>query len=193
MLKTLINPYFLTGTGAMVLFGVGVYEHARRQTESTGFHKKDPDPTLRKIEKDVLIPKYMRDRMRDVECKVETDAFNDCCVAQNKAGHSLMAFRACKKESDIMMECMNSKFLDEDYYKLCKALYLHDKALFEKCKVKRRSRQKIKEMVRENEPIEDILEEDQVLYYKAVKEQFAKNGDLDAYDEILLQQKTSTT
>jgi len=39
----------------------------------TGFHARDPDPTLRKTEKDILIPKIMRDRSRLVVCKAEVD------------------------------------------------------------------------------------------------------------------------
>ncbi|KAJ8959191.1 hypothetical protein NQ318_022453 [Aromia moschata] len=59
-------------------------EILRRQCTSGPHGLGDPDDlSLRKVEKDVLIPKKMRDIARTQKCVQEVAEFSECCKRTN--------------------------------------------------------------------------------------------------------------
>lgn len=187
MATILKSPYVLGGLGAFALFGATIYQYSSVRMKKTGFHHRDPDPSLRIVEKDVLIPKYMKDSARQDKCKAQVELFNDCVRnTEPNTWARLMTFRTCKQASDVMMECMNNFFIDENFYKENKARYLRDKALFHACRVLRKDRLLIKDSIVKGTEPDFQMKEDGAKYYKAVMERFQKTGDVDSYDEELL-------
>lgn len=184
MLNHLLKPpYVLIGTGSMILFGAGIYEYSIRYSNVTGFHIKDSDPNLRKVEKDVLIPKIMRDLSRTKECAEQVNGFNKC-VKQFKPGtfKSYMTFKYCKDENLKMMDCMNEKFTDYEFYLKCKEIYLKDKKFFEFTKVSLKDRVALKEYIVNGQEPEFVLKGDLLNYYNSVKESYENTNDIDSYD-----------
>ena len=171
----------------MILFGAAVHEYSIRYSNDTGFHVRDNDPRLRKVEKDILIPKIMRDLSRTEYCVNEVKAFNDCCL-QFETGSlkSYMTYKYCKNENEAMMECMNKMFLDLDFYFKCKEIYLQDKKLYEATNVEKKNRKLIKEKIVNGEQLDVGMEEDIKTYFDAVKKAYESSEDINAYDDTLL-------
>lgn len=51
---------------------------------------------------------------------------------------------------------------------------------------------RLKDIVKNKLPLETDMDTDQETYYHACKEQFAKTGNIDGYDEILAQRNSSS-
>ncbi|XP_078044790.1 COX assembly mitochondrial protein homolog [Augochlora pura] len=104
---------------------------------SKGPHKLgDPDDTsLRKVEKEVLIPQIMRERARVEKCKEEVAEFTKCCAASNV----LMVFK-CKDENSILKSCLTKWFSDEKFREECTQQYLNDRKRYRTTGVPNKSR-----------------------------------------------------
>ncbi|XP_060084906.1 COX assembly mitochondrial protein homolog [Ylistrum balloti] len=64
----------------------------------------DPDDlSLRKVEKEVLIPMVMRDKAWMEKCRPEVIAFEKCA----KAEEFMMMFR-CREKNDTMQKCVKA-------------------------------------------------------------------------------------
>ena len=187
MSKLLSNHRLLIGAGSMILFGAAVYEHSIRQTKNSGFHIKDDDPTLRKVEKDVVIPKIMKDRARLVDCVEEVKVFNKCVSKYKKSYEKYLTFIYCKPESNAMLKCMNDLFVDYDYYLKCKDIFLKEKKLYELTKLDKKDRNTLKNYVLAGEKPKLELNDYSARYYDNVKVAFAKANDIDKYDDSLLE------
>ena len=188
MFRKLNTPVVLIGAGSMALFGAAIYEYSLKQTHSTGFHLKDTDPSLRRVEKDVVIPKMMKKLAKQEECVSEIEHFNQCCKKYKpKTLDSFLTFRRCKEESQVMMECLNNKFVDFDYYLKCKKIYMKDKKLFVLTKVGKKEREMIKDSVKEGKKPAGEYTEDLENYYNNVKSSFELTKDIDAYDCKILE------
>ena len=180
-------PYLLISAGSTILFGAGLYEYSKRYSIKTGFQVKDPDPSLRKVEKDVLIPKIMRDLSRTEDCAASVKDFNEC-VRQFEPGSwkSYLTFKYCKTENAKMLECMNKKFTDYNFYLKCKKIYLDEKKLFDYTNVIKKDREVIKEFVKSGKAPEFTLKGDLLIYYNSVKGSFEKSNDIDSFDKEYL-------
>nr|XP_039262470.1 uncharacterized protein LOC120338517 [Styela clava] len=181
------NPYVLGGAGGIALLGATIHQYANYVSKNTGFHHKDPDPTLRIVEKDVLIPKYMTDTAQKVKCKTESIAFHNCVLkTEPNTWARFMTFKSCKREADAKMECMNKWFMDWDFYLENKKAYLAEKALFKYTKVCKKDRNLVKTSIIENSEMQGNLDENVQNYRKSVKDYYERTADLDIFDNLII-------
>ncbi|XP_011633850.1 COX assembly mitochondrial protein homolog [Pogonomyrmex barbatus] len=86
----------------------------------------DPnDKSLRKVEKDVLIPKLMRERTKSEKCVAEVKEFHNCCLDSG-----LLHVIKCRKENDRMKKCMERWYYDQGFIKECTEQYLEERSEF---------------------------------------------------------------
>ncbi|XP_076233212.1 COX assembly mitochondrial protein homolog [Calliopsis andreniformis] len=84
----------------------------------------DPnDKSLRKVEKEVLIPQKMRDKARTEKCSEVVKEFSDCC----KKNRYLMVIR-CRGENSSLRECLGYWFNNEKFKEECTQEYLHERS-----------------------------------------------------------------
>ncbi|KAM5313469.1 COX assembly mitochondrial protein homolog isoform 2-T2 [Glossophaga mutica] len=81
---------------------------------------------LRHVEKDVLIPKIMREKARE-RCSEQVQDFTKCC----KESGILMVVK-CRKENSALKECLTSYYNDPAFYEECKLEYLKEREEFRK-------------------------------------------------------------
>ncbi|KAL6435244.1 hypothetical protein ACFW04_005367 [Cataglyphis niger] len=96
----------------------------------------DPDDkSLRKVEKDVLIPKLLRDRTKTEKCIKEVKEFHDCCL-----NSGLLNVVKCRKENEIMKSCMEKWYYNQDFIKECTEQYLNERSEFRKTGIPKKRR-----------------------------------------------------
>ncbi|MBN3305499.1 COXM1 protein, partial [Amia calva] len=93
------------------------------------------EPFLRHVEKDVLIPKRMREKAKE-RCVEKVEAFNHCC----KESGFLMVLK-CREQNAALKECLTTYYKDPVFYEECKQEYLQEKAEFEKTGIPTKKRQ----------------------------------------------------
>ncbi|XP_061442402.1 COX assembly mitochondrial protein homolog isoform X2 [Rhineura floridana] len=76
------------------------------------------EPKLRHVEKDVLIPKLMREKAREL-CSDKVQAFTQCCQDSGV----LMVIK-CREENTALKECLTGYYSDPSFFEECKAEYL---------------------------------------------------------------------
>nr|XP_015091692.1 COX assembly mitochondrial protein homolog [Vicugna pacos] len=81
---------------------------------------------LRHVEKDVLIPKIMREKARE-RCSEQVQEFTKCC----KDSGVLMVVK-CQKENSALKECLTAYYNDPAFYEECKMEYLKEREEFRK-------------------------------------------------------------
>ncbi|KAM9075477.1 COX assembly mitochondrial protein homolog isoform 4-T4 [Megaptera novaeangliae] len=81
---------------------------------------------LRHVEKDVLIPKIMREKARE-RCSEQVEDFTKCC----KDSGILMVVK-CRKENSALKECLTAYYHDPTFYEECKMEYLKEREEFRK-------------------------------------------------------------
>ncbi|XP_046521729.1 COX assembly mitochondrial protein homolog isoform X1 [Equus quagga] len=81
---------------------------------------------LRHVEKDVLIPKIMREKARE-RCFEQVQDFTKCC----KDSGVLMVVK-CRKENSALKECLIAHYNDPAFYEECKMEYLKEREEFRK-------------------------------------------------------------
>lgn len=80
----------------------------------------DPDDrSLRKVEKEVLIPKIMRERAKTEKCVDLVKLFGACCEA---SGLSMVI--KCRKENSAMHDCYEKWYTNDSFVKECTEIYL---------------------------------------------------------------------
>ncbi|XP_031134213.1 COX assembly mitochondrial protein homolog isoform X1 [Sander lucioperca] len=89
---------------------------------------------LRHVEKDVLIPKMMREKAKE-RCAQKVEAFNHCC----KETGFLMVFK-CREENAALKECLTIHYKDPAFFELCKQEYIQEKLEFERTGVPTKNR-----------------------------------------------------
>ncbi|XP_033497648.1 COX assembly mitochondrial protein homolog [Epinephelus fuscoguttatus] len=89
---------------------------------------------LRHVEKDVLIPKLMREKAKEL-CAEKVEAFSHCC----KDAGFLMAFK-CREENAALKECLTIHYKDPGFYEQCKQEYIQEKLEFERTGVASKNR-----------------------------------------------------
>ncbi|EDW90239.1 COX assembly mitochondrial protein homolog [Drosophila yakuba] len=84
----------------------------------------DPNDTrLRKVEREVLIPKIMRDRAKSEFCSKEVADFQECCKAS-----SILMVATCRKQNSALKECLTQWYQNEAFKEECKQIYLQERA-----------------------------------------------------------------
>ncbi|XP_043920691.1 COX assembly mitochondrial protein homolog isoform X1 [Protopterus annectens] len=79
------------------------------------------EPHLRHVEKDVLIPKMMREKAKEL-CSDKVEAFTECC----KEGGFFMVFK-CRKENAALKDCLTGYYKDPAFFEECKEEYLRER------------------------------------------------------------------
>ncbi|MBN3325907.1 COXM1 protein, partial [Atractosteus spatula] len=92
------------------------------------------EPSLRHVEKDVLIPKMMREKAKEY-CSEKVDAFSQCC---RKSGF-LMVLK-CREENSALKECLTAYYKDPAFYEECKQEYLKEKEDFQRTGISAKNR-----------------------------------------------------
>ncbi|EDL09255.1 RIKEN cDNA 2010110K16, isoform CRA_b, partial [Mus musculus] len=89
---------------------------------------------LRHVEKDVLIPKIMREKARE-RCSEQVEDFTRCC----KDSGILMVLK-CRKENSALKDCLTAYYNDPAFYEECKLEYLKEREEFRKTGVPTKKR-----------------------------------------------------
>lgn len=98
----------------------------------------DPDDlTLRKVEKDIMIPMKMRDRAKVEKCTEEVKAFSDCC----KAAGVIMVV-TCKNENSVLKACLTKWYNDDNFKKQCTEEYLKERTEYRRTGIKKKDMKK---------------------------------------------------
>uniref|UniRef100_A0A8C8S5P3 COX assembly mitochondrial protein n=1 Tax=Pelusios castaneus TaxID=367368 RepID=A0A8C8S5P3_9SAUR len=84
------------------------------------------EPKLRHVEKDVVIPKMMREKAREL-CSDKVQAFTKCC---QETGFFMVV--KCRQENAALKECLTAYFNDPAFYEECKIEYLKQREDFAK-------------------------------------------------------------
>ncbi|RWS12031.1 COX assembly mitochondrial protein-like protein, partial [Dinothrombium tinctorium] len=114
----------------------------------------DPeDKSLRKVEKEVLIPKLIRDRVRQEHCAEYANGNIDCrfaiCNTFEKCGkdHGLLLTFKCRQENRAMVECMTKWYRDENLIKECTEEYLRMRSEYRRTGIGQKTKRKEREMI----------------------------------------------
>lgn len=98
----------------------------------------DPnDTTLRKVEKEILIPQKMRDRARDEKCNEFVANFGECCKKQG-----LMLPFLCRKENNALKACLKKWYEDPVFRQECTEQYLAERKKFRETGVRKKQMRK---------------------------------------------------
>ncbi|XP_026149161.1 COX assembly mitochondrial protein homolog isoform X2 [Mastacembelus armatus] len=89
---------------------------------------------LRHVEKEVLIPKLMRDKAKE-RCAEKVEAFNHCC----KESGFLMVVK-CQEENAALKECLTLHYKDPAFFEECKQEYIREKLEFERTGIPAKNR-----------------------------------------------------
>lgn len=117
----------------------------------------DPnDKSLRKLERDVVIPKKMRELIKTDKCAKEVKDFSKCCGKSE-----LFMVMKCRKENAVMRECYERWFFNEDFRKECTERYLEDRSEYRRTGIsakerKRRQREETLKTFREQQQHQQI-------------------------------------
>lgn len=76
---------------------------------------------LRHVEKDVLIPKMMREKAREL-CSDKVEAFSKCC---KESGFTMVV--KCRKENTELKDCLIGYYRDPAFFDECKEQYLKER------------------------------------------------------------------
>ncbi|XP_060681369.1 COX assembly mitochondrial protein homolog [Hemiscyllium ocellatum] len=90
---------------------------------------------LRHVEKDVLIPKMVREKAREL-CSDKVEAFTKCC----KEKGFLMVIK-CREENAALKECLTYHYKDSALYEECKQEYLKEREEFRQTGIPSKKRQ----------------------------------------------------
>ncbi|KAG7273707.1 hypothetical protein CRUP_003535 [Coryphaenoides rupestris] len=88
---------------------------------------------LRHVETDVLIPKLMREKAKEL-CDEKVQAFNHCC---RETGF-LMVLK-CREENAALKECLTAHYKDPVFFEQCKQEYIQEKLEFLRTGYRRRT------------------------------------------------------
>ncbi|KAM4704823.1 COX assembly mitochondrial protein homolog [Rhinophrynus dorsalis] len=97
--------------------------------------RSEEEPYLRHVEKDVLIPKMMREKAR-VLCAEKVQAFTNCC----KDNGFLMVVK-CREENAALKECLTMHYNDPSFFEECKKEYLKEREEFQKTGIPSKKRE----------------------------------------------------
>ncbi|XP_054846857.1 COX assembly mitochondrial protein homolog isoform X1 [Eublepharis macularius] len=84
----------------------------------------EEEPKLRHVEKDVLIPKIMREKAKEL-CSEKVQAFTKCCQDSG-----ILMVVKCREENAALKECLTAHYTNPAFYEECKADYLKQREAF---------------------------------------------------------------
>uniref|UniRef100_A0A4W3JZW4 COX assembly mitochondrial protein n=1 Tax=Callorhinchus milii TaxID=7868 RepID=A0A4W3JZW4_CALMI len=90
---------------------------------------------LRHVEKDVLIPKMVREKAKEL-CSDSVQAFTKCC----KESGLLMVIK-CREENAALKECLTGHYKDPTLLEECKQEYLMEREEFRRTGIASKKRQ----------------------------------------------------
>lgn len=98
----------------------------------------DPeDRTLRKVEKDIMIPMKMRDKAKKEKCFAEGKSFTECC----KDARFWMVWK-CKSETATLTNCLENWYKDEEFKRQCTEEYLEERSEYRRTGIKQKQKRK---------------------------------------------------
>lgn len=84
----------------------------------------DPnDLRLRKVEREVMIPKLMRDVAKKHKCTEEVAAFTECC-----SGNGILMAIKCRPENSALQNCLGQWYRNEQFINECTEEYLRERS-----------------------------------------------------------------
>jgi len=99
----------------------------------------DPeDKSLRRVEKEVLIPKVMREKAKVENCLEEVKAFESCCKE-----NSILMVVTCRKQNELMQGCLGKWYRNEAFQKQCTEIYLNERSEYRRTGLEKKHRQYI--------------------------------------------------
>ncbi|EDW03699.1 COX assembly mitochondrial protein homolog [Drosophila grimshawi] len=108
------------------------FEHNPQNPHGLG----DPNDTkLRNVEREVLIPKIMRDRAKVEHCAKEVADFEECCKSS-----SIFMVATCRKQNSALRDCLAHWYQDETFKAECKAIYLQERADYRSTGIPKKNR-----------------------------------------------------
>lgn len=90
---------------------------------------------MRKVEKEVLIAKKMRDKARELKCISEVEAFSKCCVDTG-----LLMVVKCRKENTDLKACLTKWYNDEGFKQECTEEYLAERSEYRRTGIGKKQR-----------------------------------------------------
>ncbi|XP_014781208.1 COX assembly mitochondrial protein homolog isoform X2 [Octopus bimaculoides] len=83
----------------------------------------DPDDlTLRKVEKEILIPQKMKEIAKREHCSTEVQSFGECA----KQAGLLLTFQ-CRDKANLLHTCLSNMYKKEEFVERCTQEYLKDR------------------------------------------------------------------
>jgi len=99
----------------------------------------DPDDqTLRKAEKEILIPQKMKAKAKVERCADEIRGFGECAKEQR----FLMPFK-CREQGRRMQKCLEAAYQDPDFIAMCTQEYLRERSEYRRTGVKAKNQQRL--------------------------------------------------
>lgn len=150
----------------------------------------DDDPSLRRVEKDKMIPMVMKQIANEDEtlCKLRQSDMTACWHQMREDGYSKYSnittvAEVCKKPLAALHKCYEENYHNQELYWKAKQMYLDDKVEFTKTGVTKKTRVQIQDFVKENKTIATVhLRTSEKQYVvKVIKEQEKE----DIYGELL--------
>ncbi|KAK8384305.1 hypothetical protein O3P69_009225 [Scylla paramamosain] len=101
----------------------------------------DPeDRTLRKVEREVCIPKMMRDIARQEKCTAEVEEFTNCC---KDSGLAMVVY--CRQQNSTLKSCLTKWYQDEEFKKRCTEEFLAERSEFRRTGLTKKARHALEE------------------------------------------------
>lgn len=102
----------------------------------------DPnDRYLRKVEKEVMIPKLMREKARSEKCVPEVGEFVKCCKDASLA----MVYK-CRTENTNLKACLTRWYQDESFRQLCTEEYLKERSEYRRTGIGKKQKELEKQL-----------------------------------------------
>lgn len=109
------------------------------QTKFVFHYTGDPnDKHLRKVEKEILVPKIMRERAKETHCSEEVKAFEKCCKA-----NSVMMVVNCRVENDALKTCLGRWYRNDEFIRECTDIYLTERTEYRSSGLTKKQRARI--------------------------------------------------
>ncbi|XP_026726282.1 COX assembly mitochondrial protein homolog [Trichoplusia ni] len=93
----------------------------------------DPDDrSLRKVERDVMIPKLIREKAKTEKCIAEVAEFEKCC----KESALLMVVK-CRRENSVMKDCLGNWYQNDEFKQQCTEEYLKQRSEYRRTGIRK--------------------------------------------------------
>jgi COX assembly mitochondrial protein 1 len=77
----------------------------------------------------------MRERAKIYHCSEEVKQFESCCK-----DNSLLMIFFCRKQNDVLKDCLNKWYIDEKFKSECQNIYLNDRTEYRKTGILKKHR-----------------------------------------------------